>query len=321
MANTVQEMFSSFYGPDSPYNQKGGLFGGGVGAVTKERYKETGKDIQDLLDRMAKQGGEAPTVAESFGAALGTSFGDGFGTGLMGDPEMEKAKQRDQLAKEYQEATKDMAPNDPNRYILQAQILGQLGDFEGQTKSLTLANTLLEEASEYPNTSSKEDRELTAAYLVESDYGDLDSNSMRLATQEITDDALSRYNKQKQDIKEGRLDPKAAEPLKTFIRLSINTAIDEKKLNKKDGWFSDSVKYTSVKAGEEDNPNYVEENNTPNEEPVTKKEPTFFSATKGELQRGIKPSARSIKYKADQDKIKLDRERKQKAYKSANNRR
>ena len=258
MANTVQEIFSSFYGPDSPYNQKGGLFGGGVDAVTKERYKETGKDIQDLLDRIA-QGGQAPTVAESFGAAVGTSFGDGFGRGLMGDPEMEKAKQRDQLARDYQEATKDMAPNDPNRYILQAQILGQLGDFEGQTKSLTLANTLLEEASEYPNTSSKEDRELTAAYLVESGYEDLDSNSMRLATQEITDDALSRYNRQKQDIKEGRLDPKKAEPLKSFIRLSINTAIDEKKLSQEDGWFSDKQRYTTVKPELNDNPDLVTE--------------------------------------------------------------
>ena len=258
MANTVQEIFSSFYGPDSPYNQKGGLFGGGVGAVTQERYKETGKDIQDLLDRIA-QGGQAPTVAESFGAAVGTSFGDGFGRGLMGDPEMAMAKQRDQLAKEYQEATKDMAPNDPNRYILQAQILGQLGDFEGQTKSLTLANTLLEEASEYPNTSSKEDRELTSAYLVESGFKDLDANSMRLATQEITDDALLRYNKQQQDIKANRLDPKKAEPLKTFIRLSINTAIDEKKLSTKDGWFSDSAEYTSVKPTTADNPNLVEE--------------------------------------------------------------
>lgn len=258
MANTIQEMFSSFYGPDSPYNQKGGLFGGGVGAVTKERYKETSKDIQDLLDRMA-QGGEAPTVGESFGAALGTSFGEGFGRGLMGDPEMEKAKQRDQLAKEYQEATKDMAPNDPNRYILQAQILGQIGDFEGQTRSLTLANTLLEEASEYPNTSSKEDRELTAAYLVESKYGDLDANSMRLATQEITDSALSLYNKQKRDIKEGKLDPKAAEPLKTFIRSSINTAIDEKKLSTKGGWFSDKQSYTTVKPEKKENTNLVKE--------------------------------------------------------------
>ena len=258
MANTVQEMFSSFYGPNNPYNQKGGLFDGGALSLEKDRYKETSKDIQDLLDRIA-QGGEAPTVGESFGAAAGTSFGEGFGRGLMGDPEMEKAKQRDQLAKEYQEATKDMAPNDPNRYILQAQILGQLGDFEGQTKSLTLANTLLEEASEYPNTSSKEDRELTAAYLVESGYEDLDANNMRLATQEITDDALSRYNKQKQDIKEGRLDRNAAEPLKTFIRLSINTAIDEKKLNKKDGWFSDKQSYTTVEPTTEDNPNLVKE--------------------------------------------------------------
>ena len=259
MANTVQEMFSSFYGPDSPYNQKGGLFGGGALSLEKDRYKETSKDIQDLLDRMAQQGGEAPTVAESFGAALGTSFGEGFGTGLMGDPEMENAKQRDQLAREYQEATKDMAPNDPNRYILQAQILGQLGDFEGQTRSLTLANTLLEEASEYPNTSSKEDRELTAAYLAESDYGDLDANSMRLATQEITDDALSRYNKQKQDIKEGRLNRNKAEPLKTFIRLSINTAIDEKKLNKEDGWFSDNQSYTTVEPKEKEKTDLVTE--------------------------------------------------------------
>lgn len=258
MADTVQEMFSSFYGPNNPYNQKGGLFGGGALSLEKDRYKETSKDIQDLLNRIA-QGGEAPTVGESFGAAAGTSFSEGFGRGLMGDPEMEKAKQRDQLAKEYQEATKDMAPNDPNRYILQAQILGQLGDFEGQTKSLTLANTLLEEASEYADTSSKEDRDLTSAYLEASGFGDLDATNMRLATQEISDEALLLYNKQKQNIKAGRLDPKKAEPLKSFILSSINTAIDEKKLSKKDGWFSDSVEYTFVKPKKEDNADLVTE--------------------------------------------------------------